>query len=350
MRAFVTGSTGLLGNNLVRTLVADGHEVFALTRSLEKFQRMLGDTPATPIQGDILESAALSPRLEGIDVVFHTAAYFRESFGPGNHEAMLQATNIDATLALMKLADQRGVSAFVHTSSSGTIGKKPDGSPGDEDTPPAPRQLENLYFRSKYDGEQQIRAWTPTKGLRVIEILPGWMFGPGDTGPTAAGKLLLDYFAGKIPAVPPGGTSIVDARDVAQAMLDASHARHGSRYAVAGRYLSLREVVDTIAAVSATRPPRFDLPAWAAKAYARFDEWLAALLNRPVVVSYEGVRIMAEKIRIDSSRAQRELGATFRPFEETVRDELQWYVAHDMLKVPHALGAGLGLGLPGGAS
>src|SRR5690606_8163623 len=121
-----------------------------------------------------------------------------------------------------------GVSAFVHTSSSGTIGRKPDGSAGDEDTPPSPRQLENLYFRSKYDGEQMIRAWTPTGGLRVIEILPGWMFGPGDAAPTAAGKLIFDVLAGKVPAVPDGGTSIVDARDVARAMLNAAHAPHGS--------------------------------------------------------------------------------------------------------------------------
>ena len=48
MKAFVTGSTGLLGNNLVRALLAEGHEVVGLTRSAEKFARMLGDTAATP--------------------------------------------------------------------------------------------------------------------------------------------------------------------------------------------------------------------------------------------------------------------------------------------------------------
>ncbi len=43
MRAFVTGSTGLLGNNLVRTLHQAGHEVWALARSKEKAQQTLGD-------------------------------------------------------------------------------------------------------------------------------------------------------------------------------------------------------------------------------------------------------------------------------------------------------------------
>ncbi len=46
MRGLVTGSTGLLGNNLVRILLQAGHEVWALARSKEKAQRELGDTAA----------------------------------------------------------------------------------------------------------------------------------------------------------------------------------------------------------------------------------------------------------------------------------------------------------------
>jgi nucleoside-diphosphate-sugar epimerase len=53
MRALVTGSTGLLGNNLVRTLIDAGHEVWALARSKEKAQRELGDTAARVVLGDI---------------------------------------------------------------------------------------------------------------------------------------------------------------------------------------------------------------------------------------------------------------------------------------------------------
>jgi NAD dependent epimerase/dehydratase family len=41
MRALVTGSTGLLGNNLVRAVLDAGHEVWALARSKEKAQREL---------------------------------------------------------------------------------------------------------------------------------------------------------------------------------------------------------------------------------------------------------------------------------------------------------------------
>lgn len=122
MKAFVTGSTRLLGNNLVRQLLAEGHEVIGLTRSAEKSERMLGDTAATPVVGDIQDIEGFADHLNGCDVVFHTAAYFREYYSKGDHLAKLEAINVTATLDLMAASDARGVKTFVHTSSAGTIG------------------------------------------------------------------------------------------------------------------------------------------------------------------------------------------------------------------------------------
>ena len=206
MKAFVTGATGLLGNNLVRALRAEGHEVVGLVRSDAKARRLLGDTGATWVVGDMRSPEAFAAALDGCDVVFHTAAYFREYYQPGDHAEALAAVNVRGTLALMALADDAGVRTFVHTSSSGTIGSKPDGSPGDEDTPPPPIAKENLYFRSKVDGDAQIHAFAPKRGMAIIEILPGWMWGPGDAAPTGSGQLAQDFLARKVPAIPPGGS------------------------------------------------------------------------------------------------------------------------------------------------
>jgi dihydroflavonol-4-reductase len=100
VRTFVTGSTGLLGNNLVRTLLQAGHEVWALARSKEKARRELGDTAARIVVGDIRNIAEFAYDLEGIDVIFHTAAYFREYYTPGNHSDVVERTNVRGTLEL----------------------------------------------------------------------------------------------------------------------------------------------------------------------------------------------------------------------------------------------------------
>ena len=331
MKAFVTGSTGLLGNNLVRQLLAEEHEVVGLTRSAEKFERMLGDTAATPVVGDIEEIDGFAEQLTGCDVVFHTAAYFREYYGKGDHLAKLEAINVTATLDLMAASDARGSKTFIHTSSAGTIGKRENGEAGDEDTLPSAKQLRNLYFKSKVEGDARIRAYQPPNGLAVIQVLPGWMWGPGDAGPTGAGQIVFDFLDGKFPAVPDGGTALVDARDVAAAMVRAVGKPHGQRFIVGGKYHSLREVVDVIARATGRPAPKGNLPSWLAIGYAYMSEAWASLTGGRAAANLAGVRTMSEKHNVSSAKAERELNASFRPLDETIHDVIAWYDQHGML-------------------
>lgn len=329
MQIFVTGGTGLLGNNLVRALRARGHEVKALVRSRKKAEAMLAGTGAEVVVGDMRDVAGFAKELEGVDAVAHTAAYFREYYAPGDHAASIEAINIEGTLALLAAADAHGVRRFLHTSSSGTVGQAADGAPSTEDTPASAAQLENLYFKSKVDGDRRIAAFVPTSTMTIATVLPGWMFGPGDAGPTGAGKLVLDALAGKLPGVPPGGTSIVDARDVADAMVTMlERTVPNERFIVAGRYHTIREVLD--AAMDAAEKKRigFSLPAWMALGMGHVTEAWARITKGTPMVPLEGVRMLLQDFRPSSAKAERELGATFRPLGETLRDVVAWYGAH----------------------
>jgi len=326
MKAFVTGSTGLLGNNLVRMLEAAGHAVVGLVRSEEKGRRLLGDTRAILIEGDMRHVQAFAPALEGCEAVFHTAAYFREYYQPGDHRQALQEINIDGTLTLMDEADRRGVHRFIHTSSAGTIGTKPDGSPGDEDTPAGEEQLRNLYFRSKVEGDKRIGEWRGKHGMEVIEILPGWMWGPGDAAPTAAGRMAQDFMARRIPGIVDGGISMVDARDVAEVMITAlEKGRRGEKYIVAGEFYTLEEVLKGLEKASGVAAPKLRLPFGLVLVVAFIQETIGRLTGREVLITRESVRTMHGKHRMTSAKAQRELGARFRPLEETLKDVVAWY-------------------------
>src|SRR5262245_344899 len=149
MRAFVTGSTGLLGNNLVRLLSEQGYEVTALVRSRAKAARLLVGLNVALVEGDMRDVAAFSPALHGCDGVFHTAAYAREYYQPGDHWTELSAINVQGTLALLAEAERRGVTKLISTSSNGVIGARPSGAPSDERDPPDARAQENLYVKSK---------------------------------------------------------------------------------------------------------------------------------------------------------------------------------------------------------
>jgi dihydroflavonol-4-reductase len=327
MKAFVTGATGLLGTNLVRLLWEQGHGVRALVRSREKAEATFDGLELEIVVGDMADVPAFAEALNGCDALFHTAAYFREYYQPGDHWPTLERINVHAVIELLTEAAGRGVKTAVHTSSSGVIEPNSNGTPGDESSPLSPESQSNLYFKSKVLAEQAVRAWMAEHTtMRVVMILPGWMFGPADSGPTGSGKLVLDYLDRKIPGIVDGGASIVDARDVAQAMIAAAErGEHGSRYIVAGEYHSLEDVMKTLESVSDIPAPSRRIPYPLILTYAWFAELGARFTGRAPTVSLDGVRIMHAKHRMNSNKAIRELGAGFRPLADTLRDEVEWF-------------------------
>ena len=338
MKAFVTGSTGLLGNNLIRLLLAQGHEVKALARSPEKAKRTLGDTTAEVVLGDMGDIDAFAPEMAGCDVLFHCAAYFREYYSAGgeeDHWRTLQKINIDGVVEILTAAEKQGVKKAVHVSSSGVIGMIGD-QPGNESTPPDPLTKQNLYFKSKVLAEEAVQAFLAEHDLPVVLILPGWMMGPYDAAPTDSGQMLIDLLHGNMPGIIDGGTSTVDARDVAQAMINSiAHGRSGERYIVGGKAQSLAKIAQTVNQLTGAKIPR-NIPFPLVLAMAWASETKARLTNSDTLMTVNSVRTIHAKLTVDSSKAQRELSATFRPLHETIQDEITWFEANNYLKKPVA--------------
>jgi dihydroflavonol-4-reductase len=327
MKAFVTGATGLLGNNLVRLLVTQGHEVKALVRSKEKAQNLLGDVKNVEfIQGDMENVAGFAETLQGCDVLFHTAAYFREYYQPGDHWPKLKKINIDGTVELFEAADQHGVKKAIHVSSSGVIGEDDKKLIGDESVEASGLALENLYFRSKVETEKALASFLKMYSMPVVMILPGWMYGPGDAAPTSAGQLVQDFLNRKLPGVLNGGATIADARDVAQAMIEAvDKGKNGERYIVGGKLYTLAEIMKTLEKVSGVTGPKLRIPAPVALTIAWISQTVARLTGGTTLLTVSGVKTIANPHQISSEKAVRELGASFRPLEDTLRDTVNWY-------------------------
>jgi dihydroflavonol-4-reductase len=324
----------MLGHNLVRLLLEQGHEVRALVRSRSKANTLFRGLNLQVIEGDMDNVPAFAHAIEGVDAVFHTAAFFREYGQPGEHWSTLERINITATMELLEAAERASVKAFIHTSSGGTIGIKPGGDPGDEDTPADARQLRNEYFKSKVLGDTAIKRWLETpRQIKVVTILPGWMFGPRDAGPTGAGGLVLQFLNRELPGVMDAGGTIADPRDVAQTMLKAvNHGKHGERYIVAGRYASLENVFATLEHVSGVPAPRLRLPQGLLENLARLDGIRARLTRTESRLPLIPIQTLHLKRSITSAKAERELGATFRPLEETLRDTVQWFCDNGYVK------------------
>src|SRR6516164_5185629 len=113
--AFVTGATGLLGNNLVRLLVSRGVRVRALARSREKAAKQFGSLPIETVVGDLSNVRAFASALEGVDLIFHTAAFFRDNYKGGKHWKELYDANVSGTSDLLSHAYSARVRRFVRS-------------------------------------------------------------------------------------------------------------------------------------------------------------------------------------------------------------------------------------------
>jgi dihydroflavonol-4-reductase len=327
MRAFVTGATGLLGSNLTRQLVQAGHRVTVLARSREKAAQVFAGLDVDVVVGDLTDVNAFTPLLAGHDTLFHAAAYFREYFQPGDHWSTLKALNIDATMALIRAAEAHGVRRVVHTSSSGTLGK---GNPATEATPPDELVFSNLYFRSKLEADKQIDAYLAGDGkVEVVRVLPGWLFGPGDSGPTTAGQMIVSLLNRQVPVIIPGFGSVTDARDVADGMIRAAEqAPNGARYLLSHPGVAtFAEIFRLVEELSGVPTPRIQAPRWFAYAYGWASETYGRLSGRPVLATLAGVQTLVDPHPLSPARAVAELGVTFRPLRDTLRDTIAWFRA-----------------------
>ena len=334
MKAFVTGSTGLLGNNLVRLLVEQHQEVKALVRSKEKALKQFGDLPIEYVVGDMENVEAFAPEMQGCDVLFHTAAYFREYYEKNkDHWRTLENINIKGSVKILEEAERKGVKKAIYVSSSGTIGLKPDGSPGDENTPPSSFAADNLYFKSKVLADQAVAEFAAKSVMPVVQILPGWMFGIGDAAPTSSGQIVLDILNGKLPGTFDGGTSTVDAKDVAQAMIDAvDKGKSGEKYIVGGEFYTVKEIADTLAEVTGIPKLKLKIPGFAISTLAAFSDLFSKITGAKSPISKTGIQTLQAKLTVDSSKAKRELGAKFRPIAETLANEVKWYRENGFVK------------------
>jgi len=333
--AFVTGSTGLLGNNLVRLLSQRGWKVKALARSRQKGERQLAGIPNVEIVvGDMANVPGFAASLAGADIVFHTAAHFRDSYKGGNHWGPLYKINVEGTRELLNGAYAHGVRCMVHTSSIAVL-DGPRGATMDE-TMVRTLPEKDAYYRSKVLADQQVFAFLETHpDFHATFVLPGWMHGPGDVGPTQAGQTVMDFVGGKLPGIVPATFSFVDARDVALAQIAAAEkGRRGERYLAAGRHMDIAELFRHLEAVTGIKAPTRKISAVVLYAIAGVSEVIARTMGKPALLSWATVQVMMqerERSRFDHKKSQAELAIAFRPVEETLADELAWFRDNGML-------------------
>jgi len=324
MKAFVTGGSGFIGAAIVRTLLAEGHEVRALVRPGSD-RRNLDGLAVELCEGDLLEPVSLRKGLAGCDTLFHAAADYR-LWTPD--PAAMYATNVDGTRAILQAALDSGISRVVYTSSVGTLGNPGDGTPGSEETSVSLADMVGDYKKSKFLAEREAENFL-RRGLPLVIVNPSTPVGARDIRPTPTGKMIVDFISGKMPAYLDTGLNLIDVDECARGhLLAAQHGEIGRKYILGGENLTLERIFQLLAEISGRPAPKIRLPYLPVLAAAHVNEALALITGREPLIPLAGVRMAAKKMFFDSSRERAELGLATRPAAEALARAVEWFRAN----------------------
>jgi dihydroflavonol-4-reductase len=291
----------------------------------------LAHVPIEWVDAGLDDVGALEAALHDADVVFHCAAQVsvRRKVTPD-----LVKANVDGTRNVLEAVRRSGAKRLVHCSTTTAVGLSTDGTPCTEDSPynMADFGLADAYSTTKHAAEGLVKE-AAGAGLDAVIVNPGYMFGPLDTKPSS-GKLIVDYLAGKVVGRVPGKNCFVDVRDVARGMIAAwEKGRPGERYILGGENLSYGALFDRIADVAGRPRLRHQVPAFAARLLGLVgDAGEALFAGEPVINSSSMAFAYCERFIFSSEKAKRELGYTIGPLDVAIRDALDWFRAHGMVK------------------
>ena len=172
MKILVTGGTGFTGKVLVKKLLDEGHEVVALDYKEGLKTRELSDWGAEVVIGSVTDRDIVRRCMQGVEVVQHLAAAFRELNVPESH---YDQVNVEGTRIVLEEARQAGVRKAIYCSTCGVHGNIAN-PPADETAPIAPA---DYYQRTKYLAEPLVIE-ANRQGLPCVIFRPAAIYGPGD--------------------------------------------------------------------------------------------------------------------------------------------------------------------------
>jgi dihydroflavonol-4-reductase len=324
MKAFVTGATGFVGSHVATVLAEQGADLRLLVRSGSD-PKNIQQLNADRVVGDLCDPESIDRAMAGCEVVFHVAADYRLWV---RDPAQMYRANVEGTRTILQAARKNRIRRVVYTSSVATMGFTVKNHPVDESSPVSLENMIGHYKRSKYMAEEVALA-AGRDGSDVVVVNPSTPVGEQDIKPTPTGRIVVDFLKKKFPAYVDTGLNLVDVRECARGHAAAlEKGRSGERYILGGENLTLKQILDKLAAITGLQSPRVRLPYAVALASGVVDTVVTGVvLRREPRVTIDAVRMGRKKMFVSSAKAERELGWKSVSVDDALRRAVQWF--HD---------------------
>lgn len=325
MPILVTGATGLLGNNIVRQLLAQGRPVRVLVRP-DADPRPLDGLDVEVVEGDVRDAESVRRACHLTEGVIHAAALVHIGH---TRTALQREINVEGTRHVAEAAQLCQI-RLVHVSTINALGVARGIQPFAEDTLRAPN-VHCGYVSTKRASEEVVRELLP-HGLDAVIVNPSLMFGPWDWKPSS-GQMFLQVVQRQPLLAPPGGVSICSVEDVADAVIAALDlAPTGRQYILAGHNVTYLALWQQMAQLAGSRPPQGSFGPLVALAAGFLGDLLSHLGGSEGEVNSVAIRMSRLHHYCDSNRAITELRYRIRPLEETLERAYEWLAEHHQLR------------------
>ena len=333
----LTGAAGFLGSNICAQLLAEGKKVRALVLPNDKSVKYIPSEVEVVI-GDLCDADSLEPFFtvpEGnTSVIIHCASMV--TVDP-QYSEKLMAVNVGGTRNIItKVLAHPECEKMVYVSSTGAIPELPHGTKikeVDKFDPCDPKKVVGAYSQSKAKATQMVLDAVRVMGLKACVVHPSGILGPNDHAVGETSSTVLQIIKGEMPMGMQGSFNLCDVRDLAAGTIAAvDKGRVGECYILANETVTLKDMCDMLHAECNAKKIKFYLPLDLADKIAQGLEKQAAKTGKKPLMTTFSVYNLARNNEFDYSKAQRELGYTTRSYQQTIHDEVQWFMEEGLIE------------------
>jgi dihydroflavonol-4-reductase len=333
----ITGGCGFLGQYLTKELLAAYPNCQIKILDLKAGASQLFNFHKNPrlkiiLQKDICSFDSIVDEFINIDLVIHLAGLV--SFSLKDKDRLFKV-NVEGTRNVLKATIQNNIKHLIHVSSVAALGYTDSranfvNENSNFDWSIAEKR-KKFYMLTKYLADREVQKYPPPH-LNSVIVYPGLMFGPGDL--TNSVKLINAIAQHKIPFNMPGGTNIIDVRDVSRGIISTlNHNIDHGRFLLSGSNLTFKQINETIARTLAVKPPRRTLSRILAPLLFRILLLIEKCSKKKLQLTADNLDSAFKLRYFDNIKAKRELN--WKPeikFEQTIQDTMEWMKANDLLK------------------
>jgi dihydroflavonol-4-reductase len=314
MKALVTGANGFTGAHLVKALRDRGVEVAAYVRESSNGDRLDGMN-IDYHYGDITDTAKLIQAMQGVDVIYHIAAYVELGLVDA---AKMERTNVQGTQAVLTAMQAANVPKLLYCSTIGIFGDT-QGETIDETFQRRQQGFSSAYDRTKYDAQQLINQ-AVQNGAHIVSVMPSGIFGADDPHFV---PVLKAFKKGRLKVWAGGDrvTGIVHVDDLVEGMILAiEQAQSGEYFILSASDLTTREMFDIFSQATGVAAP-IEAPKAVVRVVANILDVVGRATGWQPPIDRERAHYVYDRcVRVSGAKAMRELGWNPRSATQTLQE------------------------------